>query len=699
MEIKRRFMNDIQRKRQTWLIGLGLALAVLAAYGPVWNAGFVTYDDPAYVTANPHVQGGLSWAGLIWALTTGHASNWHPLTWICHMLDFQLFGMNPAGHHLMSVALHVANSILLFLLLQRMTRCPGPSALVAAFFALHPLHVESVAWVSERKDVLSALFWILSIRAYVRWVEEGGAGRPGAAAFPFSSVVLFALGLAAKPMLVTLPFVLLLLDYWPLQRRQTPLAGLFTEKIPYFVLAAASCAVTFYMQLQGGSVMPLNRLPFGMRLANAPLAAVRYLAKIFWPAHLAIAYPMLRWPAWAVAGAVALLLLLTGLALWRVRSQPWLAVGWLWFLGTLVPVIGVVQVGMQSMADRYTYIPGIGLFIAVVWAARQWRVRLGARAPAILAALGLAFCFVLTARQAAVWKNDQTLFSHAIHNTRGNFVACAGLGEYEGTHGQTNQAILHLEESVRINPNYPNARNILGRVLLMEGRDDQALAQLQKAVSLDPNLADAHYNLGYALLAKGQAGEALDQFQAQVNLEPANFKAQNNMGTVLLQNGLAADAIPFLQNAAALKPADAAPHYLLGNAFYRTGRVAEAIGRYEKAIELDPDNIQARNNLAWILACHPDPSFRNGPKAVALASRADELSGGQDPVVTGTLAAAYAEAAKFPEAVAAGKRACQTALAQTNSALAASLENRLRLYQARSPWRDTSEPKPKNPSP
>jgi protein O-mannosyl-transferase len=689
-------MDDAQRRRQTGLICLGLALAVLAAYAPVWKAGFITYDDPSYVTANPHVQDGLSWAGVVWALTTGHAGNWHPLTWISHMLDFQLYGMNPAGHHLTSVVLHAANSVLLFLLLQRMTRRMWPSALVAALFALHPMHVESVAWVSERKDVLSALFWILSIWAYVRFVEESGAGKAGGKTFYNWSIVLFGLGLAAKPMLVTLPFVLLLLDYWPLQRRQTPIAGLFVEKTPFFILAAGSCAVTFFVQLHGGTVMPLDRLPFGMRVANVPVSYVRYLAKTFWPAHLAIAYPMLRWPVWTMVGATVLLLLLSRLAFGRVRAQPWLAVGWLWFLGTLTPVIGVVQVGMQSMADRYSYIPSIGLFIAVVWAAREWGARLGARAPAILGGLGAAICLVLTARQAACWKNDQTLFQHAIQNTTGNFIAYAGLGDYEGQHGQTNRAIDHLETSVRINPGFPNSRNVLGRILLMEGRDDEALAQLQKAVSLGPELADARYNLGYALLAKGRLGEALDQFQAQVDLKPEDFRAQNNMGDVLLQNGLAGDAIPFLQKAVEIKPADAGPHYLLGNALYRTGRVAESIAQYEKAIQLNPDHIQACNDLAWILACHPDPSIRNGARAVALALRADQLSGGKNPGVIGTLAAGYAEAGKFSDAITADQRACQTALAQTNSVLAELLKKRLRFYEAGSPWRDTAELRRKN---
>ena len=683
-------MNDIQwRRRQTWLISLGLALSVLAAYAPALRAGFLTYDDPAYVTANPHVQGGLSWAALGWALTTGHAGNWHPLTWISHLLDFQLYGMNPAGHHLTSVALHAVNSILLFLLLQRMTRATWPSALVAALFALHPLRVESVAWVSERKDVLAGFFFMLTLGAYARYAENPKSQTLNLKFHHIGSVVFFALGLAAKPMLVTLPFVLLLLDYWPLQRRQVPLAALVAEKTPWFILSALSCAVTFFAQLQGGAVMPLARLPFGMRLANAPVACVRYIGKTLWPAHLAIAYPMLKWPAWAVAGAIALLLLLSALALWRVRTRPWLAVGWLWFLGTLTPVIGVIQVGMQSMADRYSYLPGIGLLFAIVWTARDWSVRLAPWARAIIGVLAVAVCLIMTARQAAFWQNDQTLFLHAIQDSKGNFVAYAGLGEYEGTHGNTNLAISHLETSVRINPNYPNARNILGRLLLMEGREDDALTELQKAVSLDPALADARYNLGYALLAKGRLAGALDQFQAQV-------KAQYNMGAVLLQNGLPRDAIPFLRRAVEIKPADAAAHYLLGNALYRTGGGAEAIRQFEMTIQLNPDHIQARNDLAWILACHPDPSFRDGPKAVVLALRADELSGGQNPVIIGTLAAAYAEAGKFPEAVAAGGRACQAALAETNSALAEALQKRLRLYQAGSPWRDSTEGRIKN---
>jgi tetratricopeptide (TPR) repeat protein len=676
-------MHDAQRRRQTWLICIGLALAVLGAYAPLWNAGFINYDDPDYVTGNLHVRPGLTWNGLMWALTSAHAGNWHPLTWLSHMLDVQLYGMNPFGHHLTSVVLHLANSILLFLLLQRLTSAVWPSAMVAALFALHPIHVESVAWISERKDVLSTLFWILSIWAYARWLE--GTGQR----FYVWSLVLFALGLAAKQMLVTLPFALLLLDYWPLQRWQTPFAKLLAEKTPFFILAAVSSIITFFVQRHFGAVMSLNKMSLGERLANVCVSYLRYLAKIFWPAHLALAYPMLKPPAVEVIAAAAFLLIFSGAAIGLVRTQPWLAVGWFWFLGTLVPVIGLVQVGMQSMADRYSYIPSIGLFIAVVWLLRSWSLRMDPRIPAIFGLSVAGICLALTCRQAACWKDDQALFSHAIQNSKANFLAYAELGDYEAREGRTNTALNYLETSVRINPNFATSRNSFGKILLMEGSNDQAIIQLKEALRIDPKYPVALYNLGYALLAEGRIGEALDQFQAQVNLEPEDFKAQENMGSVLLQNGLAADAIPFLQKAVAIKPDDAEAHYFLANALFRTSHAADAIHEYERAIQLNPDDIQALNDLAWILACDPQPSVRNGAKAMELALRAVKLSGEKNPVVIGTLAAAYAEAGKFPEASATEKRARHAALSQNNISLAASLERRLQLYQAGSPWRDT----------
>jgi tetratricopeptide (TPR) repeat protein len=622
--------------------------------------------------------------------------------------------MNPAGHHLTSVALHIANSILLFLLLQRLTKAQWPSAVVAALFALHPMHVESVAWVSERKDVLSTLFWLLSIWAYTRWVESSGGKKVEDKTFYVLSILLFAVGLLAKPMLVTLPFVLLLLDWWPLKRFGrnihheehevhegkgtkkvlTPSCSswwqdgvpLVVEKIPFFILSAASCLITFCAQHQ--AVVSLAKMSFGKRLSYVPMAFVRYVAKLFWPAHLSMGYPFVKWPVWTVAGAVVLLLLLTALAVWRIRGEPWLAVGWLWFLVTLMPVIGIVQVGIQSMANRYTYIPSIGLFIAVVWAGREWQIRRGARTPAILSGLAASLCLGLTAREATYWKNTETLFSHAIQSLPNNFYPYYALAEYEELHGHTNAAISYLESSVRLEPNFASSRNKLGQMLLQEDRIDDALAQLRRAVMIDSNFPAAIYNYGYALLARGQLGEALDQFQALVNLQPREYAAEFNMGSVLLHNGLARESIPYLDKAVEIDPSRAQAHYMLANALFRNGRIADAIHHYERAVQLDPNDFQSRNDLAWILACQPNPSFRNGAKAVSLAADADQLSHGQNPVIIGTLAAGYAEAGKFTEAVATANRARQVALAQTNSALAEIMEKRLRVYQAGQPWRD-----------
>jgi len=650
-------MDDSRSRGQTWLICLGLALAVLAAYGPLWRCGFVGYDDPDYVISNEMVRRGLSWAGLVWAFTTGSTGNWHPLTWISHEADFQLYGMNPAGHHSTSLLLHLANSVLLFLLLQRMTKARWPSALAAALFALHPLHVESVAWVAERKDVLSTLFWMLSVWAYVRYVEESAAGSPKSGWFYVAAILLFALGLMAKQMLVTLPFILLLLDYWPLQRFRPPLARLAAEKAPFFILAAAACVIAFLAQKHAGTVLSLERVPVGVRLANIPVSYVRYLAKTFWPADLAVLYPYRgKWPGWEVGCAGAFLALVTGWAVWRMRAEGYLAVGWLWFLGMMAPVIGLVQIGLQSMADRYDYLPSVGLFIMIIWGAREWVRRAGAGAPAVLGGLAVAGCLVATPWQVRYWKNSETLFRHAVETTENNGV---------------------MESN-------------LGKALFQEGRVEEALGWLQRAVAASPGLADAHYNLGNALLARGRVAEALAEFETHVNLRPEDPIAQYNLGSVLLEHGLAGDALAHLQKAVELRPRMAGARYKLANALVRLGRAGEAVSQYEKSLRLEPDDVQALNNLAWVLAAAPDASLGDGARAVELARRADELSGGQNPMVLGTLAVAYAGAGKFGQAIATVQRALPLAGGPGDAALAEALRSQLALYQAGLPVRDAS---------
>ena len=653
-------MDDSHGKRQTWLICLGLAVAVLAAYSPLWHCQFVLFDDNDYVTSNDMVKQGVSWPGVAWAFSTVHASNWHPLTWISHMVDFQLYQMNPAGHHSTSLLLHLANSILLFLLLQRLTRARWPSALAAALFALHPLHVESVAWISERKDVLSTLFWMLAVGAYVRHVEESALKSPKSKTFYIGSVVCFGLGLMAKPMLVTLPFILMLLDYWPLQRLRPPVARLLAEKIPWFILAAVSCVVAVVAQQRGGSLSSLAVVPLGARLENVPIAYARYLGKTFWPADLAVLYPLPRqWPVWEVACSTALLALITAWVIWRVRAQPYLAVGWLWFLGMLAPVIGLVHIGSQSMADRYDYVPSVGLFIMIIWAAREWLPRLGAQAPVVLGGLAVAGCMALTWMQAQYWQDSETLFRHALAVTEQN-----GLMESN-----------------------------LGKVLFQEGRVDEALPHLFRAVAFAPDYPLPHYNLGNALLARGKVAGALAQFEIQVALQPGDPIAQYNFGSVLLAQGLAQDAIPHLEKAVQIRPHLADYHCKLGDACRQAGRAAEAVSQYEKSLQILPKHAKAASSLAWMLATNPDPSLRNGARAVQLALLADQLSRGQDPKVIGVLAAAYAETGDFSKAAATVQRALQLAGAESDSALAETLRAQLALYRAGSPFRDAEERK------
>jgi tetratricopeptide (TPR) repeat protein len=648
-------MDDSHGKRQTCLICLGLVLAVLAAYSPLWHCQFVLFDDNDYVTSNDMVKQGVSWPGILWAFSTVHASNWHPLTWISHMVDFQLYGMNPAGHHLTSLLLHLANSILLFLLLQRMTKAMWPSALAATLFALHPMHVESVAWVSERKDVLSTLFWMLAVGAYVRYVENLKSQISNFKFFYIGSVVLFGLGLMAKPMLVTLPFILLLLDYWPLQRLRPPAVRLLAEKVPWFILAAASCVVTFLAQQRSNSVMSLVVLPLGARLENVPIAYARYLEKTFWPANLAVLYPLpSQWPVWEVACATALLALITAWVIWRVRAQRYLAVGWLWFLGMLAPVIGLVHVGSQFMADRYDYVPSVGLFIMIIWAAREWVPRLGAQAPVILGGLAVAGCLAATPIQVRYWKDSETLFRHTLAVTQNNSVFESNLGKF----------------------------------LIERGRMDEALPHLLRAVALSPSFATAHYNLGSVYLAKGRVAEALGQFEIQVNLDPRDPIAQYNFGSVLLDQGLAEDAIPHLEKAVQIRPNLAGYHCKLGDACRQAGRAAEAINQYEKTLQILPNHAKAASSLAWMLATTPDPSLRNGARAVQLALLAGQLSGGQDPKVIGVLAAAYAETGDFSKAAATVQRALQLAGTENKPALCDTMRAQLALYRAGSPFRE-----------
>jgi tetratricopeptide (TPR) repeat protein len=562
-------------KKKTLIIGTGLALCTLAVYWQVRDHEFLDYDDSRYITKNIMVQRGLDAEGLTWAFTSGYATNWHPLTWVSHMLDCELFGLDPTGHHMVNVAFHVANTILLFLILKRMTGAIWRSAFVAAVFALHPLYVESVAWASERKDLLSTLFWMLTMGAYALYTQQPTLRR-------YLLVFLFlALGLMAKPMLVTLPFVLLLLDYWPLQRLQLGRSSrinkstsenrrfllLLREKAPLIGLTVASSIVTFIVQRSGGAMGSLETVPLGDRVANAIVSYTSYIRKSLWPSDLAVFYPHQgkTLELWQVAGAAILLLGISGIVIWKIRRFRYLAVGWFWFLGTLVPVLGIVQVGIQGMADRYMYVPLIGLSIIVAWGftdlLSKWHYQKGGLAFAATTVL-LALTGA-TSSQISYWHDGIRLFEHAIRVTTNNYVAETNLGVALQVHGRTDEALEHYLESLRINPSYEFSHYNLGLILAGQGKTDEAITHFSEAVRLNSRVPEAHNNLGVLLAKKGKNSEAIEQFAEALQLNPAFVDARSNLGLLLMT----------------------------------LGKTDEAITQFNDALRLQPDNASAKNGL------------------------------------------------------------------------------------------------------
>ena len=633
------FTANPTRKQLSAVICLTLALVTAALYWPMMHYPFINIDDEQYITSNPHVQAGLTWPGIVWAFKNTEAANWHPLTWISHMLDCQWYGLYPGGHHSTNLIFHVINTLLLFLWLRQITGALWRSALVAALFAWHPLRVESVAWAAERKDVLSAFFWILTLMAYTRYAQCVASGKRQVARtasflsrvtchvspYYLLALLFFAGGLMSKPMVVTLPFVLLLLDFWPLERfsrftfhvsrsekPSTPInrepaesaARLIGEKLPFLALALAGSVVTYLIQKSGGAVWSLGVLPFHARVANALLAYVRYLSKTFWPADLAIIYPYPRqWPVMAVMGAALLLAIWSGLFLWRARQNPYLLVGWFWFLGTFIPAIGLVQVGAQSMADRYTYLPGIGLFILIVWGLNdflifrpQWR-----KMAMLTGGLALAGCLAGTGIQLNLWQNNVKLLRHAINVTRDNFVACNFLGRVLDDSGQKDEALLLYAESVRIEPHYPQAQFNLGMALLNRGWAEKACEPLAAAVRLVPDNAGARYYFGMALMDGGRLDDATVQFNEALRLNPNLAGAQSKLALVFIKQGKTAEAIPHFAETVRLLPNDAEARFNLGLALLNNHQPAEATVQFSEELRLTPDATKAHYRLAQAL--------------------------------------------------------------------------------------------------
>lgn len=622
-------------RKQTILIYIALALLGIIAFEEVRKCGFV-YDDRAYVQENEHVKAGLKCDSIIWAFTHSHVGNWHPVTSISHMLDCQLFGLNPLGHHLTNLLLHTINVLLLFWVMKKMTGATWPSAFVAAVFALHPLRVESVAWVSERKDLLSGLFWMLTIAAYIRYARGTGITN-------YLLVVLsFSLALMTKPMVVTLPFVLLLLDYWPLNRlRRKPkdttimspqgeptvscsVLKLILEKLPLFIMAAVVSVVTFLIQKDSGALFSIKNLPFSARIANASIAYISYIGKMIWPRHLAVLYPhpLGSLPAWQVAISFLILAGISVLVIYTARRRPYLLTGWLWYLGTLVPVIGLVQVGSQAMADRYTYLPSIGINIIVAWGiggiSANWSNR--KTALAVSAAIVLAVLLVCTRRQVRYWENKITLYGHTVSVTKNNHM-------------------MH---------------NNYGSALFKAARFDEALEQYRQAVQSKPNYFEARVNLGKTLLAQKKFHQAVKYFINLLRLRPDHIETSELLIKTLLDD---------------------------------TGDIKAAVQEHYRMLQLRPDRVETLNNLAWRLATTEDANLANPTDALKFAQRACELTDSSNPQILDTLAAAYAAAGRFAEAVTTAEKALNLAQTQNDGELAGQIEDRLKLYKANQAYR------------
>ncbi len=594
--------------RRELLIGAGLIVVTLAVYGQVIGHQFINLDDDTYIYENPMVTAGLTTKGLVWAFTTFHAANWHPLTWLSHMLDAQMFGLNPGPHLPINVLFHILNSLLVFALLKDMTHRVWRSAMVAALFALHPMHVESVAWAAERKDVLSAFFGLLSLFAYMRYAKAASSSWK-----QFLPVTLsLALALMAKPMFVTWPFVMLLLDYWPLNRLEwrprdglnrlvRGLAPLAREKIPIFVLAAASIAITYLAQSRGGAVRQFADAPVLLRISNALVAYARYLVSLFWPRGLGVYYPFSPEgiSPWQVAASLALVVGVTIVVIRAMEGRGYLITGWAWYLGTLIPVIGLVQVGGQSMADRYSYIPSVGLFVMVVWGVADLigKRRLQYRATAVVAVIWLTILGSLAWVQVGYWRDSITLLRHTLLVAPDNLVVHYNLAHALEKQGNLNEAIAHLGDALRIKPDFFDALINIGVTLNDQRRSTEATNYLTRAVELQPGSSKAHLQLGIALAQSGSSDEALRHFYQALESAPSDPDVRTNLGLMLARQGKLPEAREQLNEALRLNPNSPEAHNNLGLVLFMQGEPEKSIPEFSTALRLKPEFRLAQDNL------------------------------------------------------------------------------------------------------
>ena len=678
------------------LIYVGIVIATIIAYEPMRHNGFVSYDDSKYITQNPDIQQAITFQSLGRAFTQPHYYMWHPLTTITNMLDYQLFGLNPLGHHFVSLLLHIASALLLFRILSNMTGAIWPSAFVTAVFALHPVQVESVAWAAELKTVLSGFFWLLTMAAYIRYTKKPSVGRY------ILTLLVFGFCILTKPTVVTLPFILLLLDYWPLDRikwgRQTkripkekdrqdvPVWRLMIEKIPLLVLSAILSAITYSAQQHGGAVAALEKLPLDFRIANMFISYMRYIGKTIWPSRLAVFYPSLplNLPNATVGICVLLFILISAFSIYIGRRRKYIAMGWLWYVGTLVPVIGLVQAGVQAMANRYMYIPILGLLIIIAWAVKD----LIANRPrckkimAVLAAVVLLSAIILTRTQVRYWRNSMALFEYALKVTENNATAENNYGALLFEAGRLDEAVLHLSKAVRISPTFFEARNNLGQSLLKQGKPNEAIACFNELIKHKQDSAQVYYHLAMAMSMQKKYDDAIKYLDKSLTLDPQFSEAHRETGTLLLARGKINEAIPHLNEALRMGINKAKMYTYLGTAYNQLGKYEMAIQNWSRAVELKPDSANVLNNLAWLLAAVDDVSIQDANRAIELAQRACELTDYKDAAILDTLAVAYAAAGRFNNAVRTAEKAINATKAHGQENLASEIQKRIELYKA-----------------
>ena len=711
-----RFTTKSFRGAHVGLISLALVGITAAIYLRVGGFEYLNFDDPAYVTGNHHINHGFTWVNARWAFTALEVSNWHPLTWLSHMADCQLFGMRAGPAHLVNLALHLANTFLLFLFLQSTTAALWRSALVSALFALHPLHVETVAWISERKDVLSAFFFFLTLLAYARYARKTdrgcGEAQPRHAqkkrslrttsalvssvahslrfTFYVLALACFTLGLLSKPMLVTTPFVLLLLDYWPLRRLFQPQLRLcILEKLPFFSLAAACSVLTVVAQNRGGSLVHGDGLPFLPRILNAIIAYATYLAKTIWPIRLACFYEFrLDLPAWQILLSAAVLAALSAFVWVTRRQKPWLIFGWLWYVGMLVPVIGLIQVGTQSMADRYTYLPLVGVFIMLVWGLADFFQKLPVRRWLAITALAVIFaCAALTSHQLNYWRNSVALFTHAVEVRPDAALSHLNLGHARLLGGRADEAIPQFQEALRLMPSSALAELNWANASRLQGNPVESLVHYRAALEMQTNFPEAHFACANLLVSQGNLPEAESHYLAALRQKPDFPAAHNNLGNLYELIGQYDQAVAHYSQAVALDPDYAEGHYYLGGALARQNKITEALAQLRTAVKLNPDYALALNDLAWVLAT-AEPAKRDLGEATKLAEHACQVTSQKDVNALGTLATVYAQSGRFSDAANAAAKALSLARQSSQNDAVAILETQLAAY------RDKQTPQP-----